>query len=54
LTVAEFDSQTNLLKLVVTAVTTAGPSDSIIIIPIPLEYRDKIEAILTELPTATL
>jgi len=54
LTEAEFDPQTNLLRLVVTAATTAGPSESIVIIPIPLEHRDKIEAILAELPTATL
>ncbi|MEI7668365.1 MAG: hypothetical protein WCI62_05185 [Erysipelotrichaceae bacterium] len=54
LTQANYDSETYLLKLIVTAVTTAGPSDSIIIIPIPLEYRDKIEPIVSKLPTVTL
>jgi uncharacterized membrane protein YbaN (DUF454 family) len=54
LTEANYDPETYLIKLVVTALTTAGPSDSIIIIPIPLEYRDKIESIVSKLPTVTL
>jgi len=54
LTQADYDPETALLKLMVTAATTAGPADSIIIIPIPPQYRDKIESILTQLPTVTL
>lgn len=48
---AEYDPEKALLTLMVTAATTAGPADSTIIIPIPDEYKDKIEHILTELPS---
>lgn len=54
LTEVNYDSETYLLKLVVTAITTAGPSDSIIIIPIPLQFQDKIESIVSKLPKVTL
>ncbi len=53
LSLAEYDPQKGLLTLVVTAATTAGPADSTLIIPIPKEHQDKIEMILSELPTAT-
>lgn len=54
LTQAEYNPQKGLLTLMVTAATTAGPSDSTLIIPVPSEYQDKIESILGELPTTTL
>jgi len=54
LSLAEYDPQKKLLTLTVTAATTAGPSDSTVIIPIPDQYTDKIEAILSDLPTQTL
>ena len=54
LTQAQYDPEKALLTLVVTAATTAGPSDSTLIIPIPKEYQDKIPTILSELPTVTL
>ncbi len=47
---AEYDPDKSLLTLMVTAATTAGPADSTLIIPIPEEYRNKIETILSELP----
>jgi len=50
---AEYDPQKGLLTLMVTAATTAGPSDSTVVIPIPDQYKDKIESILGELPTQT-
>jgi predicted RND superfamily exporter protein len=52
LTESSYDPQKALLKLVVTAATTAGPADSTLIIPIPDEYKDQIINILTELPAS--
>jgi hypothetical protein len=52
LTESSYDPQKALLKLVVTAATTAGPADSTLIIPIPDEYKDQIIDILTELPAS--
>lgn len=49
---AEYDPEKALLTLMVTAATTAGPADSTVIIPIPDAYKNKIETILAELPTA--
>lgn len=46
----EYASEEALLSLTITSATMAGPSDSKITIPIPLEYRAQVQEILDQLP----